>query len=147
MCMSTSHTRATQSTRIRRHAQHGNVGWRMPQMALTNHHPVLNKSIRNSTLVQPPCLGINVIKNWMLPDTMSYKVCWSFSVSSGSCSIRASTWPTDPVNPTITFDARPCSTRTKPTSPPSSVTRPATCPSTGKRRVPSNCQTYLHSTE
>ena len=96
VCMSTSHARATQSKLTWPHAQPGDVGLRVPQMASANPNPVLNRSMRTSTLMHPPCLGINVIKSWMLPNsqslpntwprlnpqgTVSCEVCWIFLFS------------------------------------------------------------------
>ena len=75
-CMSTSHTRATQEkhswtycTAWRRGPAHAPNGLSQsepcPQLKHTDLHPV-----------HPPCLGINVIRTWMFPDSQSLPNTW-----------------------------------------------------------------------
>ena len=106
VCMSTPHTRASQLGCFTNHAQPGDVGLRMLQMALANPGPVLHRNISLGILLHTPCLGISTILTGMIlnPESMSYEVCRSFSVQSDS--FNASTRPANPVISITTFEAR-----------------------------------------
>ena len=133
---------------IKNHAQPGDLGLCMPQMALANPGPVLSKNMSLVILMHTPCLGISMIRTGMtLPNawprlkphnTMSYEVCRRFSVKSDSFNASSSPLIQSPPPPSSkpgrTAGAL-CSTRKIPTPSLPSVTRSAARPPAGRRQV------------